>query len=86
MKIKEEELNTILSQQSKLDGIVKEIGIIETQKHALCHEVGMLNQEIQKTKVELEQAYGSININMADGSYEDIEKEKTPEWTVVEDV
>ena len=35
MKIKEEELNTILSQQSKLDGIVKEIGIIETQKHAL---------------------------------------------------
>tara|TARA_R110002110_G_scaffold259387_1_gene475155 strand:- start:1488 stop:1748 length:261 start_codon:yes stop_codon:yes gene_type:complete len=86
MKIKEEELNTILSQQSKLDGIVKEIGIIETQKHALCHEVGMLNQEIQKTKVELEQAYGSININMADGSYEDIEKEKTPELTVVEDV
>ena len=52
-KIKEEELNKIKTQQEKLDRIVKEIGIIETQKHALCHEVGILNQEIQQTKIDL---------------------------------
>ena len=75
MKIKEEELSNIKTQQEKLDRIVKEIGIVETQKHALCHEVGILNQEIQQTKVDLEKAYGSINIDMSDGSYEKIVNE-----------
>ncbi len=87
MKIKEEELNKIKDQQEKLDKIVREIGIVETQKHALCHEVGMLNQEIQRTKVELEQTYGSINIDMSDGSYEKIETETSPaDLKVVENV
>lgn len=86
MKIKEEELNKINSQQTKLEQIVKEIGVLETQKHALCHEVGMLNQEIQKTKVALEESYGSINIDMSDGSYKVIEKEETPDLKIVENV
>ena len=75
MKIKEEELSKIKTQQEKLDRIVNEIGIVETQKHSLCHEVGILNQEIQQTKVDLEKAYGSINIDMSDGSYEKIVNE-----------
>jgi len=74
-KIKEEELKSIIDQQDKLEKLVKEIGILSTQQHALCHEVGIMNQTIQKTKEDLETKYGSINIDLATGEYTEIEKE-----------
>jgi len=84
-KIKKEELQKIKDQQEKLDRLVKEIGILSTQQHALCHEVGILNQDVQATKIELEKTYGSINIDMSDGSYEEIEEKEAP-LKVVENV
>ena len=38
-----------------------------------------LSAEIDATKKELEEEYGSININLEDGSFTDIEKEKDAE-------
>ena len=70
-----EELKSIIDQQDKLEKLVKEIGILSTQQHALCHEVGIMNQNIQKTKEDLETKYGSINIDLATGEYTEIEKE-----------
>ena len=56
-KITKKELQKIKDQQEKLDGLVKQIGILSTQQHALCHEVGILNQNVQlefnKTKIHL---------------------------------
>ena len=75
-KIKKEELQKIKDQQEKLDALVKEIGILTTQEHALCHEVGILNQNIQTTKQELEKDYGSINIDLSTGEYTKIETEE----------
>jgi len=84
MKIKEEELQKIKGQQEKLDALVKEIGILTTQQHALCHEVGILNQTIQSTKQELEKDYGSINIDLSTGEYTEIEtEEQKPELSKV---
>ena len=75
-KITKEELNKIQNQQEKLDGLVKQIGILSTQQHALCHEVGILNQTVQVTKEELEAKYGAINIDMSNGEYTEIVEEE----------
>tara|TARA_R100000278_G_C5366841_1_gene127434 strand:+ start:171 stop:428 length:258 start_codon:yes stop_codon:yes gene_type:complete len=80
-KIKEEELKTIREQQSKLNSLVNQIGMIESQKHAMLHEIASVNKEIEATKDDLEKNYGAINIDLETGEYTVIED--TPEETPV---
>ena len=35
-----------------------------------------ISEEIEKTKSELEEEYGKVNINLADGTYEEIKEEQ----------
>ena len=79
-KIKEEQLKKIKEQNQKLNDLVLEIGVLETKKHGLLHAVAETNVEIDKFKIDLEKEYGSININLEDGSYTEIEdkEEETP--------
>jgi len=78
-KIKKEELEKITGQNQKLNDLVLELGILETKKHGLLHAVAELNIEIDKFKIDLEKEYGSVNINLEDGSYTEIETEdETP--------
>ena len=76
-KIKEEELKTIREQQSKLNSLVNQIGMIESQKHAMLHEIASVNKDIEATKDELEKNYGAVNIDLETGEYTVIED--TPE-------
>ena len=75
MKIKEEELKTIQEQQKKLNELVHNIGLLESQKHGLLHEIAGVNKDIEKYKVVLEKDYAAIYINVVDGAYTKIEKE-----------
>ena len=75
MKIKEEELKTIQEQQTKLNELVHNIGLLESQKHGLLHEIAGANKDIEEYKTVLEKEYGAININVEDGTYTEIEKE-----------
>ncbi len=84
-KIKEEELKIIKDQQSNLEALIKNIGLLETQKHALLHQLADNNKEIETTKHNLENTYGAININLEDGSYVELDKEDISKLKVVED-
>jgi len=75
-KITKEQLQKIQEQQSKLQSILVEIGVMEVRKHEATHAQSVLSQEIEATKKELEEEYGAVNINMQDGSYANIEKEE----------
>ena len=75
MKIKEEELKLIQEQQKKLSELINNVGVLETQKHGLLHEIGVHNQSIEEYKEVLEAEYGAININVEDGEYTVIEKD-----------
>ena len=75
MKIKEEELKLIQEQQKQLNELVQNIGLLESQKHGLLHEIAVVNNEIEDYKEVLEAEYGAININLEDGTYTKIEKE-----------
>ena len=81
-KIKEEQLTKIQSQQTELNNILHEIGVLESTKHALLHKIAGVNEEVEALKAELEEEYGAININVENGSYTEIE----PEVAEVENV
>ena len=74
-KITEGQLEKIVSQQKDLNMLLGNIGVLETQKHSLLHQVAELNKTIEDFKAELEAEYGAININLEDGSYTAITEE-----------
>jgi hypothetical protein len=75
-KITAEELKTIKDQQAELGTVINQIGQIEANKHSLLHKIAGINESIEETKKELETKYGSVNINLEDGSYTEIESEE----------
>ncbi len=71
-KITKEELEKVVDFQNKLYKITTDIGVLETQKHAALHDLANVNQEQEEYKKVLEDKYGSININLEDGTYTEI--------------
>ena len=74
-KITEKQLKTVTEQQTKMNDLLRHIGLLDVQKlnaHAAITEVTV---KIDETKKELEEQYGQVNIDLKDGSYTDIEQE-----------
>lgn len=74
-KIKEEQLSEIVGLQSKLNEIISNIGLLETQKHGFLHDVAEVNKKIQEFKVKLEKEYGAISVDLKTGEYTEVEKD-----------
>ena len=74
-KLTEKELKAISDSQNDLHRATTNVGILESQKHALLHEIAGINQKIEELKKELEEKYGPINVNLEDGTFETVEKE-----------
>ena len=75
-KITEEQLNKVVEQQDELSSILPKIGVVESQKHSLLHQIAEVNKEIEEYKLKLEEEYGSISIDLKTGEYTIIEKEE----------
>ena len=69
-KISKEELKNLQEQTGKLNAIKHDLGLLQTQTHSLNHMYVELMVEQDKSKKELEESYGKINIDLKDGSYE----------------
>jgi len=78
-KITEDQLELIKKQQNKLGELLKSIGVLEVQKSNLKTQVKDVSEEIEKTKKELEEEYGPINIDLLTGKYTILEKAKEVE-------
>ena len=76
-KITKEQLEKLQESQKKYAAIKHDLGQLEVQKHGLLHLWAGLQEEDNKFKQELENEYGKININLEDGSYEEIKKEES---------
>jgi len=75
-KIKKEELESLQESQKKFAAIKHDLGTLDEQKHNLLHALSQVREESNKVKKELEEKYGKININLQDGSYEEIKEDK----------
>ncbi len=56
----------------QLNELIKNIGVLESQKHGLLHEIAVINKDIEDFKDVLEAEYGAIDIKLEDGSYTEI--------------
>ena len=74
-KITAEQLEKIKEGQKDLQNVLINIGVLESQKHSYLHQLADLNKSIEDFKSEIESEYGSINIDLQDGSYTKIIKE-----------
>lgn len=74
-KITEKQLELIKDQQTRLADFLNKIGVLEIQKQNITGKVQALSDEIEKTKSDLEKEYGSINIDLKDGTYTEIKKD-----------
>jgi F0F1-type ATP synthase epsilon subunit len=79
-KIEEQELDTVKNQTGKIQQCVLDLGSLEVKKAEIMTAYSEFLKELDVTKKELEEKYGQVNINLQDGSYEEIkEEEKTEE-------
>jgi hypothetical protein len=74
-KITDEQLKSITEGQKELMTIVNQIGILESQKHSLLHQVADANKVVEDLKAELEEEYGAIDIDLKTGEYTEVEKD-----------
>jgi len=74
--ITKDQLEKIQGFQKELNKILNEVGFLEAQKSAVLGKFAEENKKTEEFKKELEKEYGSININLEDGTFEPIEKEE----------
>lgn len=74
-KLKKEELELLNKQQADIGEMLKSLGILDVQKMNLHSRVKILSDEIESTKKDLEDKYGSVNIDLSTGEITPIEKQ-----------
>ena len=74
-KITEKELKTITEQQGKIQTVIFDLGSLEAKKFEISGALKEFNDALNETKKELEEKYGQVNINLKDGTYEEIVEE-----------
>lgn len=72
-QLEENFVQQLREQESKKNAILHDLGVLETQKHNLLHAFANIQSEQEKLKVEIEDKHGKINVNLEDGSFEEIE-------------
>ena len=66
-KISDEHLTRVQSVVNDINRYQLEIGILESSKHSLLHQVGAIQNEIAETQSELEKQYGTADVNVQTG-------------------
>ena len=67
-KVTDEQLKRIQDTVSSINKGQMEIGKLETNKHALIHQISGYQEALQLLQNELEKEYGTVDININDGT------------------
>ena len=67
-KITEDQLKRIQAVINELNKIQLEIGMLESKKHNMLHGIANGQDQITVIQTELEKEYGTIDINIVDGT------------------
>ena len=65
--VTEDQLKKIQDQIKRINSFQLEVGIIETKKHAMLHQIGSIQNEILETQKELEEQYGTADVSIETG-------------------
>ena len=75
-KITKEQLKKLQNVVRAINEGQQQVGVLESQKHALLHDVMQLQGVIGKIQQELKEEYGNIDINISDGTIKYVENEQ----------
>ena len=76
-KITDEQLKSIQEVVSNINRGQIELGSMEVKKHNLMHQINGIQEELGKLQTELEKEYGTVDINIQDGTINyDVEADK----------
>jgi regulator of replication initiation timing len=63
-----EELTKVQNYVSAVNQTQMQIGGLEAQKYEAIQQMNLLRAELQKVQEELQEKYGNVSINLADGT------------------
>tara|TARA_R110001606_G_scaffold381674_2_gene542987 strand:+ start:1123 stop:1398 length:276 start_codon:yes stop_codon:yes gene_type:complete len=76
-KITDEQLKQLQGLVSDMNKNQMEIGRYENAKHQLLHQLGQFQNDLTGFQKELEEEYGTVNVNINDGTINyDVEANK----------
>lgn len=78
-KITDEQLKDLQEKVGAIQNLQSQIGGIEAQKHVALHQLLQVQDDLQKLQVTLQDEYGKINVNIQDGTYEEVVEEAVVE-------
>jgi len=70
-KINEQELEKLQGLVQKLNSVITDLGVLETQKHTLLHAYSEIDSDLGEFKKELNESYGDASINISTGEIDD---------------
>ena len=70
-KITEQELEKLQGLVQKLNSVITDLGVLETQKHTLLHAYSEIDSELGEFKKELNESYGDASKNISTGEIDD---------------
>jgi len=76
-KLTEEQLKSVKDRQGKINNILVEIGYLEARKAEFLGAHFEAVKALEEIKKDLKEQYGDITINLADGSFEEVETKET---------
>ena len=78
-----EELAEVTKLQQEIQGGLTQVGMFQAQSSKVLEHIDKLDESMTEFKNKLQEKYGPINVNLANGEYEVIEAE---EEAALEDV
>ena len=77
-KITKDELELVLNSASKYNEILIQMGGVQVTMQDLTMQAAKLRANVEQVKKDLQEKYGSINVDLKDGSYtkSDVEDKK----------
>ena len=67
-KVTASQLEKIQKTVSDINRAQMEVGRLETTKHNIMHQIAGLQDELKLIQDELEKDYGTVNVNIEDGT------------------
>ena len=67
LKVTDEQLKRLQEIVGAMNGATTRVGQIETQKHAVLHDLTLMRKDLLDHQAELEKEYGTVDINIQTG-------------------
>lgn len=74
-KLEDQELKNIQELQAKIQNVIMNLGSSELAKQSMIEQHSVFNKEWKAITSALEEKYGKVNVNLADGSLSPIEED-----------